>query len=98
MLDQANFTASAALPNRADREKVMSAFFTALGTFSRTFGTTMNGEVQKLLFFAKARNYPSALGCSSMDRIFPTSVYMRLIDGVNATCRRSIATSSCASG
>ena len=49
------------LPNRADREKVMSAFFQALGGFSRTFGTTMNGEVQKVQFFAKARKYPSAL-------------------------------------
>ena len=39
----------------------MSAFFGALGAFSRTFGTTMNGEVQKVLFFAKARKYPSAL-------------------------------------
>ena len=27
-----------------DREKVMSAFFTALGGFSRTFGTTMNAR------------------------------------------------------
>ena len=39
----------------------MSAFFNSLGSFSRTFGTTMNGEVQKVLFLAKARKYPSAL-------------------------------------
>ena len=57
-LDQAAFAGLRALPNRADREKVMSAFFAALGGFSRTFGTTMNGEVQKVLFFAKARKYP----------------------------------------
>jgi hypothetical protein len=34
----------------------MTAFFTALGTFSRTFGTTMNGEVQKVAFLSKARH------------------------------------------
>ena len=50
-LDQAAFNDLRALPNRADREKVMSAFFQSLGSFSRTYGTTMNGEVQKVLFF-----------------------------------------------
>ena len=60
-LDQANFTALRALPLRADREKVMSAFFTALGSFSRTYGTTLNGEVQKVQFLTKARKYGSPL-------------------------------------
>jgi len=60
-IDQAAFADLRALPNRADREKVMSAFFTALGSFRRTYGTTMNGEVQKVLFFAKARHYTSSL-------------------------------------
>ena len=27
----------------------MSTFFNSLGAYSRTFGTTMNGEVQKVL-------------------------------------------------
>src|SRR5262249_39157049 len=44
--DQAAFADLRALPNRGDREKIMSSFFKALGGFSRTFGTTMNGEVQ----------------------------------------------------
>ena len=39
----------------------MSAFFGALGGFSRTFGTTMNSEVQKALFYARARKYASTL-------------------------------------
>ena len=82
-LDQAAFGDLRALPNRADREKVMSAFFSALGSFSRTFGTTMNGEVQKVLFFAKARHYPSALEASLDGPNIPTSVYTRLVDGVN---------------
>ena len=43
-LDQAAFNDLRALPNRADREKVMSAFFQSLGSFGRTFGTTLNGE------------------------------------------------------
>ena len=37
----------------------MAAFFGTLANFSRTFGTTMNGEVQKVMFSAKARKYGS---------------------------------------
>ena len=61
----------------------MSAFFNALGRFSRTFGTTMNGEVQKVLFYAKARKYPSALEAALDGPNIPVSVYTRLVDGVN---------------
>jgi oligoendopeptidase F len=82
-LDQAAFADLRALPNRADREKVMSAFFTALGGFRRTYGTTLNGEVQKVLFFAKARRYDTALEASLDSANIPVSVYTRLVDGVN---------------
>jgi oligoendopeptidase F len=82
-VDQAAYNDLRALPNRSDREKVMSAFFKALGSFSRTYGTTMNGEVQKVLFTVKARKYSTALEASLDGPNIPTSVYMRLIDGVN---------------
>jgi oligoendopeptidase F len=82
-LDQAAFSDLRAVPNRADREKVMSAFFTALGGFRRTYGTTLNGEVQKVAFFAKARNYGSSVEASLDGADIPVSVYMRLVDGVN---------------
>src|SRR4029079_5202874 len=54
-----------------------------LGSFNRTFGTTMNGEVQKVLFETNARKYPSALAASLNGPNIPTSVYARLIDGMN---------------
>ena len=82
-LDQAAFGALRALPNRADREKVMSAFFGALGSFGRTYGTAMNGEVQKVSFYSKARKYPSALASQLDGPNIPASVYTRLVDGVN---------------
>src|SRR6185436_5278037 len=82
-LDQAAFNDLRALPNRADREKVMAAFFNALGGFSRTFGTTLNGEAQKVQFFAKARKYPTALEMALDRPNIPVSVYTRLVDGVN---------------
>jgi oligoendopeptidase F len=82
-VDQAAYNDLRALPNRADREKVMAAFFKALGGFNRTFGTTMNGEVQKVLFVAKARSYPSNIAFALDGANIPTSVYTHLVDGVN---------------
>jgi len=82
-LDQAAYTDLRASTSRADRETVMSAYFSAVGGFSRTYGTTLNGAVQRALFEAKARKYPSALESSLNGTNIPTTVYMRLIDGVN---------------
>ena len=47
-VDQAGYAELRTLPNRDDRRAAMSAFFTALGGFGRTFGTTMNANVQKV--------------------------------------------------
>jgi oligoendopeptidase F len=45
-LDQAAYTELRALPNRADREKVMSAFFGSLASFGRTFGVDERRSVE----------------------------------------------------
>ena len=82
-LDQAGFAALRALPNRSDREKVMSTFFKALGSYGGTFGSTMNGEVQKVMFFANARKYESGVEASLDGANIPVTVYTRLVEGVN---------------
>src|SRR5207244_4306626 len=51
--------------------------------YSRTFGTTLNGDVRKVLFFANTRKYPSSLELALDGPNIPVSVYMRLIEGVN---------------
>jgi oligoendopeptidase F len=43
----------------------------------------MNGNVQKAIFFAKARKYPSTLEAALDGPNIPASVYTRLVDGVN---------------
>jgi oligoendopeptidase F len=73
-VDQAGYSELRTSRNREDRKSAMSTFFAAMGNFSRTFGTTMNSEVQKVLFYAKARKYTSNI---------PVSVYARLVAGVN---------------
>ena len=81
-VDQAGYAELRTLPERQDREAAMSAFFTALGAFRRTFGTTMNSSVQKALFYAKTRKYASTLEASLDGYNIPVSVYTRLIEGV----------------
>ena len=82
-VDQSGYSELRTSPVRADRQAAMTAFFTALGGFSRTFGTTMNAEVQKVLFYARARKYPSNLAMALNAANIPVEVYQRLIDGVN---------------
>ena len=82
-VDQAGYGELRTSANRDDRQKVMNAFFTTLGSFSRTYGTTMNSSVQKAIFYSKARKYPTTLEMSLDAANIPTSVYSRLVDGVN---------------
>ena len=82
-VDQSGYGEVRTLPTRQDRQAGMAAFFTALGGFSRTFGTTMNSSVQKSLFYSKARKYASTLDAALDVPNIPTTVYTRLIDGVN---------------
>jgi oligoendopeptidase F len=82
-LDSSGFSLYRAVANREDRKKVMSEFFTSLGKFHGTFGSTLNGQVQSDIFFAQSRKYPSALEGALDGPNIPTSVYMHLLDGVN---------------
>jgi len=83
-VDHAGYSELRTSTNRDDRRAAMTAFFTALGGFSRTFGSTLNGEVQRVLFYAKARKYGSNLEMALNAANIPVSVYTRLIEGVNA--------------
>ena len=82
-LDQQTFTDVRQSANRADREKVMSAYFRALGGFSQTLGSTLAGAIRASQFYAKARNYESDVAARLDYSNIPVSVYSRLIDGVN---------------
>jgi oligoendopeptidase F len=82
-VDQAGYSELRTSKNREDRKSAMSTFFAAMGHFSRTFGTTMNSEVQKVLFYAKARKYTSNVEASLDPANIPVSVYTRLVAGVN---------------
>ena len=82
-LDKAAFSLYRAGSSREDRQKVMAAFFGALGAYSGTYGSLLNAKVQGATFYARSHKYGSVLEASLDSANIPTSVYMRLIDGVN---------------
>ena len=82
-VDQSGYGELRASAVRQDREAGMSAFFTALGGFSRTLGTIMNSNVQRALFYSKSRKYASTLEAALDSPNIPVSVYTRLVDGIN---------------
>jgi oligoendopeptidase F len=82
-LDQQAFADLRQSPNRGDREKVMSAYFRALGGFSQTLGSTLTGSVRASQFYANVRKYESDLAARLDSPNIPVTVYSRLIEGVN---------------
>ena len=82
-LDKAAFSLHRASKNRDDRKKVMTTFFEALGKYRATFGALTNAKLQGSSFYSRAHKYGSGLEASLDGNNIPTSVYMRLIEGVN---------------
>jgi oligoendopeptidase F len=82
-LNDAAYELYRASPVREDRQKVMTAFFGDLGAYRGTFGSMMNSSVQASIFYARARNYSSSLEASLDNPNIPTSVYTKLVEGVN---------------
>jgi oligoendopeptidase F len=83
-LDKATFNLYRAGTNREDRKKVFAAFFGKLNDFRRTFGTELNAEVKKNMFYMRARNHKSSLESSLDANNIPVEVYHNLVKGVNA--------------
>ncbi|MBI2213069.1 MAG: oligoendopeptidase F [Acidobacteria bacterium] len=84
VIDAAAFTNHRASANRADREKVFSTFFGALGKYKGTYGAMLNAKVQNDVFYMRAQKYDSTLEQSLDSFNIPTAVYHALLDGVNA--------------
>ncbi len=82
-LDQAGFELNRASANREDRKKVFETFMGKLNDYRRTYGTELNAEVKKDLFYKNARKYTSCLESALDGSNIPVQVYHSLIDNVN---------------
>jgi len=83
-LDEAAYAMHRADLDRADRKKVMDAFFGALKGFERTLGVTYFGQLKQDGVVARLRHYPDSL-THALDRDrLPRAVYDQLIAQTNA--------------
>jgi oligoendopeptidase F len=82
-LDQAGFSLQRASSNREDRKKVFAVFMSKLNDFRRTYGTELNAQVKKDLFYKNARRYNSCLESALDGNNIPVQVYHSLVDNVN---------------
>lgn len=82
-LDNSAFELHRASPIREDRQKVMDAFFGALGSYRGTFGSMLSTSMQSSVFYARARKYNSSLDAALDSANIPNSVYTKLLEGVN---------------
>ena len=82
-IDNAGYSRYRAEPNRADRLLVFGEFWKTYGAYQRTFGVTLDAQVKRDLFYARARNYPNCLAAALDAGNVPESVYRTLIAEVN---------------
>jgi oligoendopeptidase F len=82
-LDASGFALQRTSTNREDRKKVFAAFMGKLNDYRRTYGTQLNAQIKKDLFYKNARNYKTCLESSLDGNNIPTQVYHSLVDNVN---------------
>lgn len=78
-LDAAAYTKYRAAADREDRRKVFRAFWTSYAGFTRTFGTSLNAQVQAHVFNARTRKFDSSLESALFADNVPTAVYRQLL-------------------
>jgi len=69
--------------NRDVRKSAFEAMYQTYGGLKNTFSATLNANVKKNIFYAKVRNYASALESSLDDDNVKPELYQNLIDTVH---------------
>jgi oligoendopeptidase F len=83
-IDQAAFNLHRSDPNRDVRKKVFAAYFGRLFEYRRTLGAELSANVNKDMFYMKARKYESSLQGALDANNIPVQVYRSLVDNVDA--------------
>jgi len=83
-LSNATFSLFLHSPNRDVRRKAFHQFYEQYKGHENSLTAALSSSVQKDVYYAKARNYPSALEASLFHDNVPVSVYDNLIAAVRA--------------
>ncbi|MBN2357983.1 MAG: oligoendopeptidase F [Deltaproteobacteria bacterium] len=82
-LTQAAYTKHRESTNRADRILVFKTFWQVFKDYSRTLGVSLDANVKRDLFYARARRYDNSLESALDDNNIPVAVYKNLIADIH---------------
>ena len=82
-LTHSSFSAMLHSPKRSVRRTAFGQFYKQFDAHKNTLGATLSGSIQRDIYYARARNYPSALESALYADNVPISVYDNLIDSVS---------------
>lgn len=82
-LSHASFSACLHSPKRSVRRNAFHQYYSEYQDHDHTLAATLNGSIQRDIYYARARGYPSAREASLFDDNVPVSVYDNLIDTVH---------------
>ena len=82
-LGHSSFSAFLNSPKRSVRKQAFHQFYAEFAAHENTLAATLSGSIQRDVYYARARNYPSARESSLFSDNVPVSVYDNLIDAVH---------------
>jgi len=82
-LSHSSFSAFLHSPSRSVRKEAFHTYYTQFDAHKNTFAASLNGSVQRDVYYAKARNYPSALEAALFPDKVPVSVYDNLLSSIH---------------
>lgn len=82
-LSHSSFSRCLENPDRKIRKLAFHQYYAEFSDHANTLASTLNASVQRDVYYARARSYPSALESSLFGDNVPISVYTNLIDTVH---------------
>jgi oligoendopeptidase F len=82
-LGHSSFSAFLHSPSRKVRKEAFGKYYAGYDAHKNSMAASLNGSVQRDVYYAKARRYPSALESALFHDNVPTSVYDNLIESVH---------------
>ncbi|NUQ61734.1 MAG: oligoendopeptidase F [Pirellulales bacterium] len=82
-LSHASFSACLHSPKRSVRKTAFHQYYRQYAAHENTLSATLAGSIQRDVYYAKARDYSSALAASLFEDNVPAAVYDNLIDSVH---------------
>lgn len=81
-LSHASFSALLHSPNRSVRQRAFAQYYQQFAAHENTLAATLQGSIQRDVFYAQARNFGSSLEAALFPDNVPPSVYTNLIASV----------------